>query len=103
MKFTIVFPSRESEDLSIAAVFTPCLVWMQGSQQLLNPHPDYPHYRKGDLKALFMDTAVRAKVSKQTNKVTVVAHSIGHGTEDDLENLKQDLVEHGFEVGVVHS
>jgi hypothetical protein len=102
MKFTIVFPSHESEDLSIAAVFTPCLVWMQGKNVLLNPHPDYPHYRKGDLRTLFTESTIRQKLSTHTNKVTVIAHSIGHGSEADLEHLKQDLTEHSFEVTVVH-
>ena len=101
MKFTIVFPSHESEDLSIAAVFIPCLVWMQGEHQLLNPHPDYPHYSKGDLKTLLMDSAMRQKISKHTNKVTVVAHSIGHGGEEDLENLVGDLEKEGFAISIV--
>lgn len=102
MKFTIVFPSHESSDLSVAAVFTPCLVWKEGMYQLLIPHPESPHYEKGDLIALFKDTAVKQRIAGYTKKVTVIAHSTGHGTEAYLDLLLQDLREEGFEPTVVH-
>ena len=102
MKFTIVFPSHESSDLSIAAVFTPCLVWKEGMYQLRIPHPERPHYEKGDLHALFMDTVVRQRVAAHTKKVTVVAHSIGHGTQEYLDLLLADLRDEGFEPVVIH-
>jgi hypothetical protein len=102
MKFTIVFPSDESSDLSIAAVFTPCLVWKEGRYQLLVPHPERPHYEKGDLHALFVDTVVRQRIADHSKKVTVVAHSTGHGTQEYLELLLQDLRDEGFEPEVVH-
>jgi hypothetical protein len=102
MKFTIVFPSHESSDLSIAAVFIPCLVWMEGKHQLLNPHPKNPHYQKGDLNALFMDTAIKQQIADHTNKVTVVAHSTGHGTQEYLDLLLQDLRDEGFDPSLIH-
>jgi hypothetical protein len=101
MKFTIVFPSHESSDLSIAAVFTPCLVWKEGKKQLLNPHPDNPNYQKGDLQQLFAETAVKDRIAKHTKKVTVVAHSTGNGTEEHLGLLVKDLEDVGFEVNIV--
>lgn len=102
MKFTIVFPSHESSDLSIAAVFIPCLVWMEGRYHLLNPHPKTPHYQRGDLHTLFMDTAVRQRIADHTKKVTVVAHSTGHGTNEYLDLLLEDLRAEGFEPQVIH-
>ena len=102
MKFTIVFPSHESSDLSIAAVFIPCLVWMEGKFQLLNPHPDNPHYEKGDLQRLFMDTVIKQQIADHTKNVTVVAHSTGHGTQEYLDLLLQDLRDECFEPKVIH-
>jgi hypothetical protein len=102
MKFTIVFPSRESSDLSIAAVFIPSLVWMEGKRKLLNPHPKNPHYEQGDLQRLFMDTAIMKRIADHTKKVTVVAHSTGHGTQDYLDLLLEDLRDQGFEPAVIH-
>lgn len=102
MKFTIVFPSHESSDLSLAAVFIPCLVWMEGKYQLLNPHPENPHYQKGDLHTLFMDTVIKQRIADHTKKVTLVAHSTGHGTQECLELLIQDLQAEGFEPTVIH-
>jgi hypothetical protein len=97
MKFTIVFPSIESADLSIGVVFIPCLVWMDGSRKILNPHRDYPHYKKGDLNTLLMDTAIAERLSKHTNQVTVVAHGIGHGTDEYLDLLLEDIRNEGFQ------
>jgi hypothetical protein len=102
MKFTIVFPSHEAEDLSIAAVFTPCLVWKEGKRELLNPHPQEPNYLKGDLKNLLAKTEIGKRLSDSTQKVTVIAHSTGHATWQDLEHLVTDLEGSGFTVTVVH-
>lgn len=102
MKFTIVFPSHEDEDLSIAAVFIPCLVWKEGDQQLLVPHSQEPNYLRGDLKGLLAKTNVGKRISGGSKKVTVIAHSIGHATWQDLENLVADLEDSDFAVTVVH-
>jgi hypothetical protein len=74
---------------------------MEGMHQLLIPHSENPHYTKGDLQILFMDTAIRRRIAKHTQKVTVIAHSTGHGTEEYLNLLKADLEEEGFIVSVV--
>lgn len=102
MKFTIVFPSHESEDLSVAAVFTPCLVWKIGSKEILNPHPENPHYQRGDLKQLLDETDISKRISDHTKRVTVVAHTIGHGTSQYLQDLVADLKKEGFEPSAVH-
>lgn len=102
MKFTIVFPSYEAEDLSIAAVFIPCLVWKEGNRELLNPHPENPNYLKGDLGNLFEKSGLEKRISDHTKKVTVIAHAIGHGNFEYLENLRDDIVDAGFDVTIVH-
>jgi hypothetical protein len=101
MKFTIVFPSEVSADLSIGVVFVPCLVWVQGQQFLLNPHQSNPHYLKGDLQDFFARTDFRRKIADDSRRVTVVVHPTGHGTEEYLELLLGDLREEGFEPTVV--
>lgn len=101
MKFTIVFPSTESSDISIGAVFKPCLVWVEGENELLNPHPDDPDYKEGDLITMLQKTNLRSRLSDHTKMVTIVVHSIGHGIQDHLTLLQTDLINEGFEVQTV--
>ena len=101
MKFTVVFPSQESEDLSVGVVFIPCICWVQGKKVLLNPHPDKPHYRKGDLQHFLDETRMRSQIDPAAKDVAVIAHPVGHGTEKDLSLLSEDLWEAGFEVKLV--
>lgn len=102
MKFTIVFPSHESHDVSIGLVFIPVPVWMEGNRQLLNPHPRHPDYKKGDLQYFFEKTDFRKRIASHSNKVAVVVHPTGHGTEDYLNSLLEDLKQEGFEPEVVY-
>ena len=96
MKFTLVFPSEEAEDLSIAALFTPCLTWYEGQRELLNPHPEDPGYRRGDLQRLFADEILAKRIAGHSKKVVLVAHNNGHGTEQNLTDLTADLSELGY-------
>lgn len=75
---------------------------MDGRKQLLNPHKDNARYLEGDLQTLLDNTDIRKRIEKHSNRITVVAHSTGHGTEDDLALLKNDLEKEGFIVDVVH-
>lgn len=101
MKFTIVLPSHESADLSLAAVFIPCLVWMEGSRELLNPHPQVPTYQRGDLQRVLAMAAVSERLDREHKKAVLVCHPTGHGTEACLTGLMGDLEELGFDVVVV--
>ena len=101
MKFTVVFPSHESQDLSFGVVFIPCICWVRGDRVLQNPHRNAPHYRKGDLQCFFQETGVSRSLDKSHKKVVVLAHQIGDGTEKDLELLQEDLWEAGFEPTLV--
>ena len=98
MKFTLVFPSDESHDLSIAALFVPCLVWVEGSEELLKPHPEKPEYLPGDLARVLDLPAVKKRLSPHTKKknVVVVAHQNGHAPEQTLKDLVADLEGLGF-------
>ncbi len=101
MKFTTVFPSPEGSDLSIAAVFTPCLVWKEGNMELLNPHPQNPHYLPGDLQALFAKVPLQFRMEDYSKQVALIVHPVGHGTAEYRELLLADLRAMGFEPKVL--
>jgi hypothetical protein len=97
MKFTIVFPTHESTDLSLAAVFASCLTWMEGAHRISNPHPHTPHYQLGDLQEVLRTEKLEERLSDTSRKVTVVCHPTGHGTEEYLKDILADLQSMGFE------
>ena len=43
MKFTVVFASSDSTDLSYGLVFIPCPAWVRGNRVILNLNPENPH------------------------------------------------------------
>ena len=101
MKFTLVFPTDETTDLSLAALFHPCLVWHEGERAILNPHPDNPHYLTGDLQKVLELAEIKSRLSKTSNKVTIVSHPTGHGNEEDLKAIQADVSDLGFEPLVI--
>ena len=96
MKSTLVFPTEEAEDHSIAALFTPCLTWYEGQRELLNPHREDPEYRRGDLQHLLANDALAKRISGHSKKVVLIAHNNGHGTEQNLTDLTANLSELGY-------
>jgi len=100
MHFTVVFRSHESADLSFSLVFTPVPVWMQGDRKIVNlyqeVHQDHQGYELGDLKPLFKRAHVEAKLAQGARNAVVIVQDTGHGSKDDLANLKADLVSEGF-------
>ena len=101
MKFTLVFPTHEATDLSLAALFVPCLVWHEGDRAILNPHPENPHYLPGDLQKVLDLAEIKSRISKDSNKVTIVCHPVGNGAEEDLKAIQADVSDIGFEPLVV--
>ena len=101
MEFTVVFPSSHKGALSVSAVFIPCLVWMEGKKELLNPHPRNPHYAAGDLLDLFQKLPLRGRIAGHTREVVVVVHNTGHGTQEYLDLLLADLNNDGFEPKII--
>ena len=101
MKFTLVFPTHEATDLSLAALFVPCLVWHEGERAFSNPHPENPHYLTGDLQKVLEREEINSRISKDSNKVTIVCHPVGNGTEEDLKAIQADVSDLGFEPLVI--
>ena len=101
MKFTIVMPSKESEDLSIGCLFIPCLVWKINQHQSLVPHRDIPHYLPGDFQHMLEKTKLMGRVGDQSKRVALVTHRIGHGTEQYRDQLQADIEAAGFQTVLV--
>jgi hypothetical protein len=101
MKFTLVFPTDETTDLSLAVLFVPCLVWHEGDRAISNPHPENPIYLRGDLQKVLELPEINSRISKDSNKVTIVCHPVGNGTEEDLKAIQADVSDIGFEPLVV--
>ena len=88
MQFTFVFESKEGNNLSYLLCFMPCPVWKKGDHELINLHPNYPHFRIGDIKTLLENEKIF--INKE---VIIVVHDSGHGSKDDLENIIKELTE----------
>jgi len=99
MHFTVVFNSHESHDLSYGLVFTPCPIWRKGDKELINLHRDNPHYERGDIQPLLnKENLTRLLAEDKPKSAAILIHSTGHGTPQDLANLRADLQAAGFSV-----
>lgn len=97
MKFTLVFPSHESSDLSVGGLFIPCFGWqIKGRNHF--PHPDYPHYRTGDFQFLINRLKKHEPDLELPKKLVLVIHPNGHGTAADMERLRDDVQSLGYKI-----
>ena len=101
MKFTVVFPSHESYDLSYGLVFIPCPVWVRGTEEILNLHPERPDYQKGGVRRLFTQEKIAIWEKGSKKQCLLIVHQTGHAQQKDLDTLRQDLMEEGFQVNVI--
>lgn len=97
MKFTLVFSSPESSDLSVGGLFIPCFGWQIKGQNHF-PHRDYPHYRTGDFQFLINLLWNNKSHLDFPKKILLIIHSNGHGTVSDVESLKADAQSLGYEI-----
>ena len=86
MQFTFVFESKVGQNLSYLLCFIPCPVWKKGNKDIINPHPEFPHFKVGDIKSLLE----KENLSDIKNAVLVI-HESGHATKDDLLNIHIEL------------
>ena len=77
MKFTVIFPSHESIDISVGGVFIPCFAWKFKSKNHI-PHPRYPHYQEGDFDYLLNILRVDASQMPKNKHLVIVVHPNGH-------------------------
>jgi hypothetical protein len=96
MHFTVVFSGHESCDLSYGLVFIPCPVWIRDEEEILNLHPEDPHYKRGDLRLLLDKEAVASSLHEDQRRAVIIVHPSGHGSLADVALLQEDLRAEGF-------
>lgn len=101
MKATLVFQSHESWDASVGMVFIPCLCWVIGNQKISNPHADYPHYRVGDFQMLLEHPEMQKILGKECRRLILVTQEEGHGRQEDIDLLLEDVSSSGFTFKVI--
>ena len=91
MYFTLMFAdAAEGPSRTYDLVFHPCPIWMRGEKALVTPDPSSPHYNLGHLRFL-IDLEDLGSTKFLSSAVTVSVHYNGHGTDEDLETLLEDL------------
>ena len=101
MYFTLLFKNdtNEGPTLSYDLCFHPCAVWYSDGQELLIPNPEIPCYVKGYLFDLITKESSRGLIKKDFsifNKILVICHKQGHGDEDDLKLLLEDISDNNY-------
>lgn len=104
MTFTLVFNSV-LKNKSYMLAFEPAPVWKLSDGRTIVVTTKTPKYPIGGLKKLF--EAVKFKMeTKETafpdsKQCIIVVHPQGYGTEEDLNTLKNELLDEGFECEVI--
>lgn len=101
MHFTIVFDAHEGYDLTACLTFKPTPVWVSGGEDVIVPRSDSAAYRLGGVRALLDHPAMHREFPMESNKVVVVVHESGYGTQRDLDTLVVDLDAEGYDVTTV--
>ena len=101
MHFTINLRGEKTyqDDFSYGLVFIPCPVWVKGAEEILNLNPERPNYVKGSIAKLINSEKLSSKLTGE-KEASVLVHHVGHGSDDDLTTLVNDLEEEGFKVNV---
>ena len=101
MHFDITLRSNETyeKNYSYGLVFIPCPVWVKGSKHILNLNPETPKYVKGSIAKLIESEKIDTDLINEKEAIINIKH-IGHGTDEDMLNLKNDLREEGFKVSI---
>ena len=100
MKMTLIFPSRESEDLSFGACFIASFAWLQGNK-IVKEYPHSPKYPEGALGDLISELKLKQKIPSDQSDLVIVKHPNGHGDEDDFKAISTEAVSLGFKPNVV--
>ena len=100
MKMTLIFPSRENEDLSFGASYIASFAWLQGNK-IVKEYPNCAKYPKKALQDLISELKLKQKIPSDQSDLVIVKHPNGHGDEDDINALKKDAVSLGFKPNVV--
>ena len=72
----------------------PCLD--TGERKVLSPHPNDPSYRRGDLRLSLAKESLAENLDAAQKQAVIIVHPSGHGSEDDLSALQDDMRDEGF-------
>ena len=99
MHFEVTLRNKNNleQHSSYGLVFIPCPVWIKGDAQLINLNPSSPRYQLGSVKKLLDKENLKFSMENKNEAAVVVRH-VGHGQEEDMNNLKVDLSANGFTV-----
>lgn len=100
MKMTLIFPSRESEDLSFGACYIASFAWLQGNK-IVKAYPDCAKYPNGALQDLISELKLKQKIPSDLSDLVIVKHPNGHGDEDDIKAIKKEAISLGLKPNVV--
>ena len=89
----------EVEEYFYSLQFIPSPVLVKGTQRLLNLNPSSPRYKLGSVKKLIDKENLKFS-SEDKNEAVVMITDKGHGTKQDLKQIKNDLKSNGFNVKV---
>lgn len=118
MYFTLIFEDgTEGPSRTYDLVFHPCPVWMKGGEIISTPDPSNPRYQLGHLESLEEqiiahsrnhDSEVTFQFEEKNEQerlfdlgltgttVLVCVHPSGHGVDEDLDLLCEDLINHNY-------
>ena len=101
MHFEITLRNKNNlaQHLSYGLVFIPSPVWIKGDEQLINLNPSSPMYQLGSVKKLLDKENLKFNL-EDNNEAVIVVNQVGHGVEEDMDNLNDDLAANGFTVKV---
>jgi len=103
MYFTLLFDQYpEGPTLSFDLVYHSCPEWFQHGESLVVPNRRSPHYEIGHLKHL-LDKAEIELENLNSNRVGIVCHEMGHGTNEYLELLLEDMKIEGLDPHILHN
>ena len=94
---TLIFPSRESEDLSFGACYIASFAWIQGNK-IVKEYPHSPKYPEGALEDLISELKLKQKIPSDQSDLVIVKHPNGHGDEDDFKAISTEAKSLGFNI-----
>jgi len=92
---TLTSENTYEKDLSFGVVFIPNAVFVIGDRKVLIPNRGTPKYEGGFIKIFFKEYPEKLPDGSD-KKAIIYIENVGHGTKEDLKNLKMDLEEFGF-------
>jgi hypothetical protein len=94
MYFTLLFESFHGPSDIYELCFHPAVVWFKNGKEFCQPHRG-PHFIIGDF-AYLLNHAKIGRPQSQPRTIGIVCHDSGHGGEDDLNLMMDEMKSEGF-------